>query len=189
MNPQNVSKPSRLFIGRYQPVHAGHKYLFSTKINEGFPVIVAVRKMKPDAKNPLNYRQVIRRIEKDPDCREWIKAGMMQVIAIPDISAVCYGRDVGYKIEMIEVPEFIKEISATKIRAAQGIKQSRFAGINFTLPIYKTITYRIFGSFASAAIGYMATGQAKVGLAVGAFDLLVKPIIYYVHEIVWQRFS
>jgi hypothetical protein len=38
------------------------------------------------------------------------------VIKVPNITNICYGRDVGYKIEEIVLPEQIQKISATKIR-------------------------------------------------------------------------
>ncbi len=36
---------------------------------------------------------------------------------VPNITNICYGRGVGYKIEEIVMPEEIQKISATKIRA------------------------------------------------------------------------
>jgi len=50
------------------------------------------------------------------EVRRWINRGFMKIIIIPDIEAICYGRDVGYAIEQIEVPKEIAEISATKLR-------------------------------------------------------------------------
>ena len=40
-----------------------------------------------------------------------------KVILGPNITNICYGRGVGYKIEEIILPEKIQQISATKIRA------------------------------------------------------------------------
>jgi hypothetical protein len=37
-------------------------------------------------------------------------------MVVPNITNICYGRGVGYKIEEIELPKEIQEISATKIR-------------------------------------------------------------------------
>ena len=42
--------------------------------------------------------------------------GKFEVISVPNITNICYGRDVGYKIEEIVLPKQIQEISATKIR-------------------------------------------------------------------------
>ena len=36
---------------------------------------------------------------------------------VPNITNICYGRGVGYKIEEIVLSEEIQKISATKIRA------------------------------------------------------------------------
>ena len=35
---------------------------------------------------------------------------------VPNVTSICYGRGVGYKIEEIVLPEKIQKISATKIR-------------------------------------------------------------------------
>ena len=40
-----------------------------------------------------------------------------QIILVPNITNISYGRGVGYKIEEIVLPEKIQQISATKIRA------------------------------------------------------------------------
>ena len=39
------------------------------------------------------------------------------VMMVPNITNICYGRGVGYKIEEIVLSEEIQKISATKIRA------------------------------------------------------------------------
>ena len=39
-----------------------------------------------------------------------------KVILAPNITNICYGRGVGYKIEEVVLPEKIQQISATKIR-------------------------------------------------------------------------
>ena len=59
--------------------------------------------------------------------------------------------------------------------------------MDFQKPLYKTITYRILGSFTSFLIGYGSTGDFNVGVTVGSADLLLKPIIYYIHELLWQK--
>ena len=40
-----------------------------------------------------------------------------KIILVPNITNICYGRGVGYKIEEIVLPESIQKISATKIRS------------------------------------------------------------------------
>ena len=43
--------------------------------------------------------------------------GRFKIMMVPNITNICYGRGVGYKIEEIELSKEIQEISATKIRA------------------------------------------------------------------------
>ena len=42
--------------------------------------------------------------------------GRFKIILVPNITNICYGRGVGYKLEEIVLPEQIQNISATKIR-------------------------------------------------------------------------
>ena len=43
----------------------------------------------------------------------------IQVTLVPNITNICYGRGVGYKIEEIVLDEKTQQISATKIREAR----------------------------------------------------------------------
>lgn len=49
--PQNG--PYSLFIGRWQPPHVGHMYLFNEALKNGKKVLIAIRDIQPDDKNPL----------------------------------------------------------------------------------------------------------------------------------------
>ena len=59
--------------------------------------------------------------------------------------------------------------------------------MDYKIPILKTITYRILGSLTSMIIGYATTKDFAIGVAIGSADLLLKPIIYYIHELLWQK--
>lgn len=103
-----------LFIGRWQPLHEGHKALFDRVLDEGKNVCIAIRDIEPDEKNPFSPEDVKKNIEIEYS--EFIQQGRVKVIIIPDISSVEFGRGVGYDIiEHIPPPE-IADISATKIR-------------------------------------------------------------------------
>ena len=39
-----------------------------------------------------------------------------KIMLVPNITNICYGRGVGYKMEEIVLPKKIQDISATKIR-------------------------------------------------------------------------
>ena len=112
-------KKYALFIGRYQPLHDGHKFLFIKKIEEGVPVLIAIRDTPVDENNPFTSKQVLDNVTNG--MLEYIEQGMCKVIIIPDIEGVYYGRGVGYNVEQIEAPDHIKEISATKIRKEMGL--------------------------------------------------------------------
>ncbi len=114
----NESKKYAIFVGRYQPYHQGHTSLIMQKIKQGIPVLIMVRDIAPDAKNPFTTEQTVEMIEKfHSDHGHDVK-----VMIIPDIESVNYGRGVGYEINEFTPPEDIGFISATKIR--QSIKDS-----------------------------------------------------------------
>lgn len=83
---------------------------------------MAIREVPTDEKNPYTPNQVMDMFVADEECQEWFKNGSMALMVIPDIEGVYYGRDVGYKIEQLEVPLEIAQISATKIREEKRLK-------------------------------------------------------------------
>ena len=103
-----------LFIGRWQPLHPGHKWLFNQKLEQQIPILIAVRDTLVDESNPFSTEDVIVNLEKE--YKNEVESGMVKVIPIPDIESVNYGRGVGYEINEFEPPKSIGEISATEIR-------------------------------------------------------------------------
>ena len=103
-----------LFIGRWQPLHEGHRWLFAQKLDAGEPVLIAVRDTPVSDSNPYSTEEVIASLEEEYAVE--VASGMVKVIAIPDISSVNYGRGVGYEINEFVPPEDVSNISATKIR-------------------------------------------------------------------------
>ena len=63
--------------------------------------------------NPFDFETVKSNITQrlEPNFKNRFK-----VILVPNISNICYGRGVGYKIEEIVLSEEVQKISATKIR-------------------------------------------------------------------------
>ena len=108
----NESKKYAIFVGRFQPYHQGHISLIMQKINEGIPALIMVRDIAPDAKNPFTTEQTVEMIEK----YHAAKGHDVQVIIIPDMESVNFGRGVGYEINEFTPPENIGWISATGIR-------------------------------------------------------------------------
>ena len=103
-----------LFIGRWQPLHDGHRWLFNQKLEQDIPILIAVRETDVDDSNPFSTEQVIENLEKEYS--EKVSNGMVKIISIPDIESVNYGRGVGYEINEFVPPEVVSKISATDIR-------------------------------------------------------------------------
>ena len=50
----NKRKARALYIGRWQPFHDGHRYIIQQSLDNGVPVLIAVRDMLPDKENPFS---------------------------------------------------------------------------------------------------------------------------------------
>jgi cytidyltransferase-like protein len=108
----NESKKYAIFVGRYQPYHFGHIELIQQKLNEGVPVLIMIRDIEPDEKNPFTTEQTVSMIEKYHKS----KGDDVKVIIIPDIESVNFGRGVGYEVNEYLPPKDVASISATGIR-------------------------------------------------------------------------
>ncbi len=108
------SKQYSMFIGRWQPWHAGHRWLIDQRLNEGKNVLICIRDIKPDEKNPFTAQEVERNIKNEL----WtlLSDETVKVMIIPDIESVNFGRGVGYDIIEHIPPQEVGDISATKIR-------------------------------------------------------------------------
>ena len=108
----DYNKPTAMMLGRWQPWHPGHQMLFEKTLEKTGQVIIMVRSLPISENNPYTFLQVKDRIE------EALKKyqGRFEIIQVPNITNICYGRGVGYKIEEIVLPKEIQQISATKIR-------------------------------------------------------------------------
>ena len=54
--------------------------------------------------------------------------------------------------------------------------------------IAKAISYRFIGSLQTVLIGYALTGSIYISSIAGVVELVVKPIIYFIHERIWYKF-
>ena len=112
------SAPSTLQLGRYQPWHEGHEALKDEAHKRTEQVLVGVRNTyKTSEKDPLPYDRV-KKIIYDSS-KNTGKDTL--VLRLPNITNIVYGRDVGYKIEYINLPPEIQAISATQKRKDLGI--------------------------------------------------------------------
>ena len=113
-------KESTLLLGRYQPWHEGHRALFERALAKTGQVIIQIRDCQGwNGSNPFEFEKVVKFIKRDLDP---IYQGQYEVMLVPNITNITYGRDVGYKIEQEVFDESIHSISATNIRKAMGLK-------------------------------------------------------------------
>jgi adenylylsulfate kinase len=103
-----------MFIGRWQPLHDGHKAMFQKAMQQGKNILICVRDGEVNEKNPFTSEQVKENIETN--YASFFKQGEVKVMIIPDICSVEFGRGVGYDIIEHIPPTEIADISATKIR-------------------------------------------------------------------------
>ena len=92
----------------------GSYTLFKEIIKKTGQVCIQIRDVQGVDDNPFDFETVKKNIEDklNPEFE-----GRFKIMLVPNITNICYGRGVGYKIEEIVLPEEIQKISATKIRA------------------------------------------------------------------------
>jgi nicotinamide mononucleotide adenylyltransferase len=103
-------------LGRYQPWHEGHHALYNEAGKRTPQVLLGVRNTQGTSeKDPLSFDQVKFYIDKDQAMKD------AMVVRFPNITNIVYGRDVGYKIEQVDLGADIHAISATQKRRELGI--------------------------------------------------------------------
>ena len=55
--------------------------------------------------------------------------------------------------------------------------------------IAKTISWRILGTLDTMFLSWLITGDLKVGMQIGLADVIIKMVLYYLHERVWFKSS
>jgi adenylylsulfate kinase len=119
LNNSNIydwTKPTTLMLGRYQPWHEGHQALKDEAHKRTSQVLIGVRNTHGTSeKDPLPYEEVAKYIHGSNEQSNQL------VMKLPNITNIVYGRDVGYKIEHVDLPPEIQAISATQKRKEMGI--------------------------------------------------------------------
>jgi len=107
-------KPTAQMLGRWQPFHDGHYALFEEILKKTGQVYILVRDVQNVDDNPFDFEYVKSKISEKLESKY---KNRYKIVLVPNITNICYGRGVGYKIEEVVLPESIQKISATKIRA------------------------------------------------------------------------
>jgi hypothetical protein len=111
-------KESVQMLGRWQPWHAGHRALFERALSKTGQVIIQIRDCQGwNNSNPFALDQVKNFIRRDLDP---LYQGQYEIMIVPNIVEIVYGRDVGYKITQETLTDELHSISATNIRKEMG---------------------------------------------------------------------
>lgn len=114
-----TKQKTALIIGRWQPWHKGHRELFKAALEKAERVAIGVRHtFATDGKNPFSFDEVKGFIDEDLSSDY---KGLYDVVELPNITNVIYGRDVGYKVEKISLGEDVEKISATQVRKSMNL--------------------------------------------------------------------
>ena len=92
-------------LGRWQPFHDGHYYLFEEIIKKTGQVCIQIRDVQGVDDNPFDFETVKKNIEErlNPKYKNRFK-----IMLVPNITNISYGRGVGYKIDEVVLPEKIQ---------------------------------------------------------------------------------
>lgn len=109
-------------LGRWQPWHDGHQALFKRCVAKTGQVIIQVRDVQGASggdgqdDNPFSWETVCSNIEKGLLADGFKRGIEYEIMLVPNIVNITYGRNVGYSFEEEVFDESITKISATKIR-------------------------------------------------------------------------
>ena len=116
-------KPTVQMLGRWQPWHDGHQELFKRCVKKTGQVIIQVRDVEGASggqgqdDNPFSWEDVCTDIENNLKIDGFERGDDYEIMLVPNITNISYGRGVGYVFEEEVFDEEITSISATKIRA------------------------------------------------------------------------
>ena len=115
-------KPTVQMLGRWQPWHDGHQSLFKKCILKTGQVVIQVRDVQGASggegqeDNPFQWESVCKNIEEKLLRDGFERRVHYEIMLVPNIVNISYGRGVGYTFEEEVFEEEIESISATKIR-------------------------------------------------------------------------
>ena len=109
-------------LGRWQPWHQGHQELFKRCIAKTGQVVIQVRDVQGASggdgqdDNPFDWNTVCSNIEDGLKVDGFDRGEDYEIMLVPNIVNITYGRGVGYVFEEEVFDVEITNISATKIR-------------------------------------------------------------------------
>ena len=52
---------------------------------------------------------------------------------------------------------------------------------------YKALTWRAIATLTTTSITYALTGKLELTIKVGIYDVVIKLILYFLHERIWEK--
>ena len=98
-------KPTVQMLGRWQPWHDGHQELFKRCVSKTGQVAIQVRDVKGASggdgqeDNPFDWEQVCANIESGLASDGFKRGVEYEIMLVPNIINITYGRGVGYVFE------------------------------------------------------------------------------------------
>lgn len=136
-------KPTTQMLGRWQPWHDGHTELFRKALKETGQVCIMVRdvggivgedagagRTATQDDNPFEWKEVRRNIIAGLNKAGYSIGIDYEIMKVPNIVDISYGRGVGYTFTQHDLGEEIHNISATKIRAKMREEGTLIEGSN-----------------------------------------------------------
>ena len=115
-------KPTVQMLGRWQPWHEGHQALFKRCIMKTGQVVIQVRDVggvsggEYQDDNPFGWEEVCNNIEEKLLMDGYKRGVDYEIMLVPNIVNITYGRKVGYVFEEEVFEDSVSKISGTKIR-------------------------------------------------------------------------
>jgi len=152
-----------LLIGRFQPLHEGHKKLVETLLREDRKVVIGLRDGPQSSANPYpatERTEMFRRAFGDK----------VSVVTIPEDGSleVVRGRDVGWELRTLSLEPELEKISATSVRASRGKVKGQTLWF-FGLPASGKTT--LAAKVVREAVGYVLLDGDEVRKTVENFDM------------------
>jgi adenylylsulfate kinase len=111
-------RPTALFVGRFQPFHAGHRQLIVEGLKQVGQACIGVRDVEDAGTLPLGFEDVKLRIERSMQDH----AGLFTVIPLPNVTSVLYASEAGYEVRQIQLDsacEIISEMMTSQERPSK----------------------------------------------------------------------
>ena len=119
--------PTAQMLGRWQPWHEGHRELFKRAHAMCGQVCIMIREVPSNREansrvpgqddNPFSWEDVCKNIEENLLKDGYERGKEYEIMLVPNVTNITYGRGVGYVFEEESFDEEISSISATKIRS------------------------------------------------------------------------